>query len=269
MKYAAVAGAFFLVYWFAVSRSPRPRPASAKSEDVFQQAVKLYTSGDQAGAYQLFVQSANAGNPKAATQAGWQHEMGKGVPQSDAEAATWYRKGAEMGDARGQKNIGSMYESGRGVPEDWVEAAKWYRQSAENGDRDGQAALARAYQFGIGVPQNRWDAIEWDKKAAAQGDEEAAYFAHWLADRTNNIGFRNEAERNTVIGFKMVDMIVQNEPAGRIFHDSRERNGYIAGVARRLDSDMGYAHWWTAKADYDRCQWQKKGGCRDPGAEPR
>jgi TPR repeat protein len=53
----------------------------------------------------------------------------------------------------------------------------------------GQFALGRAYQFGIGVPQNRQLAIAWFAKAGAQGNTKGDYWAKWLRDGMNNIGF--------------------------------------------------------------------------------
>jgi hypothetical protein len=247
----------------------RGGPRTEPDEATFQRAIQVYQSGDKAGAFRLFVAAAQSGNSKAAVQTGWCYENGAGVAQNLAEAARWYRKGAELGNSRGQKNLGSMYESGRGVPEDWVEAAKWYRKSADQGDSDGQAALARAYEFGIGVPQSRSDAIHWDQLAAAQGDSESAQYVRWLSDPTNNIGFRNVAERNVVIGYRMVDMIVHNEPAGVVFRNSAERNSYLIRVARRLDNDTAYARWWRARSDYTQCRAERRGGCRDPGPEPK
>ena len=41
--------------------------------------------------------------------------MARGVDQSDATAAKWYRKAAEQGYTVAQNNIGSMYENGQGV----------------------------------------------------------------------------------------------------------------------------------------------------------
>ena len=258
-----VLAASFLAY--PLHGDSRNEPA----EDKFQKGVQVFQSGDMASALKLFVAAALAGNSKAAVQAGWQYEFAKGVPQNFAEAAKWYAKGAELGNARGQKNLGALYESGHGVTEDWIVAAKWYQKSAAQGNAEGQAALARAYMFGMGVPQSRRDAIYWDQKAAAQGDEESAYFVRWLSQPTNNIGFRNPAERNVVIGFRMVDMIVHNEPAGRIFRNSSERHAYLTGVARRLDSDQAYARWWRARTEYTQCQAARRSFCRDPGAEPR
>ena len=242
---------------------------SEAAEDTFQKGIQVYQSGDMAAALKLFVAAAVAGNSKAAVQTGWQYELAKGVPQNFSEAAKWYRKGAEQGNSRGQKNLGALYEAGKGVTEDWIVAAKWYQKSAEQGNAEGQAALARAYMFGMGIPQSRRDAIYWDQKAAAQGDEESAYYVRWLSHPTNNIGFRNPAERNIVIGYRMVDMIVHNEPAGRVFRNSRERNEYLIGVARRLDSDEAYSRWWRARAEYTQCEAAHRSPCRNAGPEPR
>jgi hypothetical protein len=41
--------------------------------------------------------------------------QGRGVPQSDVEAARWYRKAADQGDAGAQYNLGLMFDQGRGV----------------------------------------------------------------------------------------------------------------------------------------------------------
>jgi TPR repeat protein len=242
---------------------------SEPGEDIFQKGVQLFQSGDKTAAVKLFTAAAKAGNAKAAVQVGWCYEFGAGVPQNFSEAARWYRRGAEGGNSRGQKNLGALNEEGHGVPEDWVEAAKWYQKSAAQDDEDGAVALARAYQFGIGVPQSRTNALHWDRRAAAQGNSEAAHNVRWLSNPTNNIGFRNAAERNVVIGFRMVDVIVQNEPAGSVFRNSADRNAYLLQVARRLSSDQAYSRWWMARAEYTQCEATRRSGCRDPGPSPR
>lgn len=255
--------AFAIVLQYAAARGSEP------AEALFQKGATVFQSGDKATALRIFEEAAQAGNTKAAVQVGWCYESGAGVRQNFAQAAEWYRRGAEKGNSRGQKNLGALYEEGRGVREDWVEAAKWYRSSAAQNDPDGAAALARAYQFGIGVPQSRRDTLYWDRLAAAQGNAEAAYFVRWLSSPTNNIGFRNAAERNLVIGFRMVDMIVLNEPAGAVFHNSAERNAYLLGVARRLDRDEAYSRWWLGRAEYTQCMGSRRSGCRDPGPAPK
>ena len=55
---------------------------------------------------------------------------GRGVAQSDMEAARWYRKAADKGFAEAQYNLGTMFAQGRGVPQSDVEAARWHRKAA-------------------------------------------------------------------------------------------------------------------------------------------
>ena len=70
------------------------------------------------------------------------YELGLGVLQDYAEAAKWYRLGAEQGDSRSQNSLGTSYLTGEGVPEDYVESTKWYRRAAEQGHNKAQYNLA-------------------------------------------------------------------------------------------------------------------------------
>jgi TPR repeat protein len=51
-------------------------------------------------------------------------DQGRGMAQSDVEAARWYRKAADQGHADAQDNMGGMFAQGRGVPQSDVEAAR-------------------------------------------------------------------------------------------------------------------------------------------------
>jgi hypothetical protein len=42
-------------------------------------------------------------------------DEGRGVPQSDVEAARWFRKAGDQGHAGAQYNLEVMFEQGRGV----------------------------------------------------------------------------------------------------------------------------------------------------------
>lgn len=45
----------------------------------------------------------------------------------------WYRMAAEQGSATAQCNLACMYEDGTGVPQSDDEAARWFKMSAERG----------------------------------------------------------------------------------------------------------------------------------------
>jgi TPR repeat protein len=87
------------------------------------------------------------------------YAFGRGVPQDDAEAVSWYRKAAELGNASAQFNLGVMYHFGQGVPQDGAEAVSWYRKAAEQGHAGAANNLAVCYEKGLG-PQDHAQASE-------------------------------------------------------------------------------------------------------------
>jgi TPR repeat protein len=116
---------------------------------------------------------AENGDAKAQLELGTMYYYGKGVPQDDAEAARWYRKGADQGDAKAKVAIAFMYYYGKGVPQDYAEAGRWYRSAAEQDDAKAEFYLASMYYDGKGVPQDYTEAIRWYRKAADLGDAKA------------------------------------------------------------------------------------------------
>ena len=72
---------------------------------------------------------------------GVKYELGKGVPQDDKLAVSWYRKAAEQGEAKAQFLLGGKYFEGKGVAQDKQQALEWYRKAAENGDTKAQAKI--------------------------------------------------------------------------------------------------------------------------------
>ena len=59
--------------------------------------------------------------------------QGRGVAQSEVEAARWCCKAADQGHAGAQYNLGIMLDQGRGMAQSDVEAARWYRKAADQG----------------------------------------------------------------------------------------------------------------------------------------
>ncbi|THJ21482.1 MAG: sel1 repeat family protein [Nitrospira sp. CG24E] len=64
-----------------------------------------------------------------------------GAHQHYAELFNQYCKLAERGDASGQFELGMMFLYGQGVPQSEQEAAVWFRKAAEQGHAGAQAAL--------------------------------------------------------------------------------------------------------------------------------
>ena len=117
------------------------------------------------------------------------YDIGRGVPQDDAEAVRWYRLAAEQGDASAQYNLGVRYDDGLGVPLDDAEAVRWYRLAAEQGHVSAQNNLGVMYSTGEGVPQDNIEAHMWLNLAASRSSG---------ADRERSVGVRDRvAERMT------------------------------------------------------------------------
>ncbi|MBX3304753.1 MAG: sel1 repeat family protein [Nitrospira sp.] len=193
------------------------------------EAYRLYKQKQFAQAAKLYRQCADMGNDDCQLAMGQLYEFGDGVPKDERQAAAWYRKCAEQDNPIGQKRLGWLYELGTGVPENWAEAARLYAKSA---DRYNESAfmMGRLYEFGMAVPQNRAISIEWFKKAHKLGHPKGAYWAKWLSDYSNCIGFRNQQEQNELGGLRC-----PADPVGAVFHTSGERTTYIRRTAKEFD----------------------------------
>ncbi len=116
---------------------------------------------------------AQGGDPKAEFVLGLAYEIGKGTPQDYAEAANWYKTGAEAGYAPAVTSLGYLYQTGNGVPEDRAKGAELYKQAAAAGDLRAQFFLALAYTNGLGVPKDAKEAATWYFAAAKAGHQES------------------------------------------------------------------------------------------------
>ena len=76
------------------------------------------------------VRLAERGDARAQTRLGYRLAIGWGVPQSDPEAAYWYRRAAEQGAPDAQYLLGVCFDLGKGVPIDFVLAHKWLNLAA-------------------------------------------------------------------------------------------------------------------------------------------
>ena len=102
----------------------------------FSLGAMLYYGGDDtAQAIDWFRKAAAQNYAPAEFQMGQVYDFGFGVDAGrSARRSTWYRKAAEHGSAAGQRAVGDFYQKGRGVTADAAEAARWYRRGADGDD---------------------------------------------------------------------------------------------------------------------------------------
>jgi hypothetical protein len=237
--------------------------------DLYDQAGVRFKAADFPGAVRILTSAAEAGNPRAQLRLAMMYEQGQGVPRNTAAARSWYARAAASGEPASQTELGGYYEEADGVPENWGLVARLYQASAAQGWVKGQFAMGRAYEFGIGVPQDRRQAVAWFRKAAAQGHARADYFAGWLSDPTNNIGFRTDAEHDLVIAGKLRFALGAADPTGITFASSAQRVDWLRGLGARVNASEAQAFWQMRKDEYDSCQRNGGGSCVNPGPTPR
>lgn len=148
--------------------------APAIAQD-FNKGISAFQSGDYKTALKNWLPLAEKDDAEAQRNIGIMFQRGLGAPQSDVEAAHWYRRAAENGHARAQQNLGVMYENGTGVLQDYSEAVKWYRKSAEQGNVNAKINLGVLYEQGVpGLPRDVMQSHMWYNLATAQGHADAA-----------------------------------------------------------------------------------------------
>jgi hypothetical protein len=230
---------------------------------LYTQAGARFQAGDHAGAAQIVTRAAEAGNAVAQLRLALMYDQGDGVKQSSKTAFLWYSQAAAQGEPESQNQLGLYYELGQGVAENWDLAARFYQASAAQGWTKGQFSLARAYQFGIGVPQDRQQSIAWYRKSAAQTNAKADYWAKWLRDPTNNIGFRDDVEHDIVIAGKLRfgTQLMGGDPRGITFHNSAQRALWLMGQKNRLDKEEIEVFRQIHKREYEDCTRAGRDNC--------
>jgi hypothetical protein len=230
---------------------------------IYDQAGARFKAGDHAGAAQIVAKAAEMGNAVAQLRLALMYDQGDGVRRSSRAAFEWYSRAAALGEPESQEQVGLFYELAEGVSENWDLAARLYQASASQGWMKGQFSFGRAYQFGIGVPQNRQQAVAWFQKAGAQGHGQAAYFAKWLRDPTNNIGFRDNIEHDVVMGGKLrfATSLMGGDPYGITFHNSAQRALWIMGLRNRVDKQEAEVFRDIHQREYSDCMHAGRDNC--------
>jgi hypothetical protein len=109
----------------AAHKSPAPTVASVDAPIIPQKPARTSDPSRAAVHYSM----------------GVMYLTGEGMPQSDVEAARWFRLAAEDGHPDAQYDLGVMYATGQGVPLDQAEATRWFRLAADQDNADARYNL--------------------------------------------------------------------------------------------------------------------------------
>ncbi|MEX0324535.1 MAG: hypothetical protein AB3N33_00450 [Puniceicoccaceae bacterium] len=150
------------------------------------------------------IERAKAGDPKAQLQLGQMYLEGKGVQQSDQQAAEWIQKAVDQHDIRAEYQLGMLYLAGRGVPQSKKEAFKWVKRAADRGYPRAFVTVGDFYAQGTGVFRNDKNAYMWFVYASYYGSsvakEKMEVMAAFLSETeireatsSASIAFGNEA----------------------------------------------------------------------------
>jgi hypothetical protein len=104
-------------------------------------------AGNLAGAFLVWRQAAEAGNPQAEVEiAGFYDPLTPrpktGFAPDGARAADWYERAALAGNAEAQRKLGLLFAMGAaGMPADPAKAKSWLQQAADQNDVEAKKAL--------------------------------------------------------------------------------------------------------------------------------
>ncbi len=69
------------------------------------------------------------------------YETGRGVKQSNRDAAAWFARAARKGEPEAQYRLGLMYRDGRGVEQSKTISREWLQKAANKGHSGAKQAL--------------------------------------------------------------------------------------------------------------------------------
>ena len=169
---------------FQAYRRPDPK--------VFAQGVAAYDAGNYRQAFDLWLPLARSGDLAAAFNIGLMLRDGRGVPQDQPRALTFFKKAAERGHLGSEVNIADMYYKGIGAEQNYLEAARWLMIASRRGHYPSMYKLAGMFERGEGIEANQKAARTLYLIAYRGGYQLAGNRLSQLAEKSNEA--RAEAE---------------------------------------------------------------------------
>jgi uncharacterized protein len=98
------------------------------------------------------------------------YEPKGGLPENQAQAASWWSKAASRGDPDAQVAMAIKLVNGQGVPQDLVQGRHLCNEAANREDHRAEYCMGYIYQHGLGVAPEDKKARTWYGHAAANGE---------------------------------------------------------------------------------------------------
>ena len=138
------------------------RAAHLGSFEAMHSLGSCYSEGylvgeDKAAARKWYRKAVQTGNPGSI----WYYARFLRDQGEHADAAAWFRRGAELEQRYCYDYLADMLAAGQGVPKDDAEATKWYRKFAETGSFTGVAVLCRRLKKKLGSESEPGELAKW------------------------------------------------------------------------------------------------------------
>lgn len=139
-----------------------------KINEIRTKAKLYYDNRGRAGAFDLFLELAEQGDPESQCYLGEYYKGYTGVVEEDYEKSIeWYSKAADQGYAKAQYELGMCYKEGWGVSPDLDKAFILFKKSADQGYGFAQGELSSFYEYGIKVDVDIKEHLKWARRCAS------------------------------------------------------------------------------------------------------
>jgi len=120
----------------------------------FAEGVAAYDAGNYAEAYEIWLPLARHGDLAAVFNIGLMLRDGRGIPQDQPRALSFFRQCAERNHLGCEVNLADMYYMGKGTQQDLRRAASWLMVAARRGHYPSMYKLGGMFERGEGVMPN-------------------------------------------------------------------------------------------------------------------
>ena len=120
-------------------------------------AIKLFDSGDRAGAFLLLKTQENTGDLRVLSRLGWCYYTGSGVEENIDLAYQYFNRSIDDPDGFGVDGMAICYQHGIGVKQDSVKAEELHKKALAMGNLYAAGNLAILYDS----LDNKADAIRY------------------------------------------------------------------------------------------------------------